>query len=114
MEQFLEFVNPMLFFSGLAFCVVGIIMFYFPPKNINSLYGYRTKNSMKNQKNWDFSQKYSAKLLSLIGMAFVLISFARTLLPFNNDQHAIFGAIILTVGTVLLLIIVEKAIKRNE
>jgi len=45
--------------------LAGFIMLKWPPKKINSLYGYRTKRSMKNQENWDFSQVLSAKKLVL-------------------------------------------------
>ena len=39
-------------------------LFYkFPPKKINTLYGYRTNRSMKNKEVWDFANTYSTKLL---------------------------------------------------
>lgn len=44
----------------------------FPPKNINSLYGYRTATSMKSKSNWDFAQKYSTNLLLLL-LSFLLL-----------------------------------------
>ena len=46
--------------SGLLFCIAGYVMFKFPPKKINSLYGYRTTSSMISKDRCDFSQKYSA------------------------------------------------------
>ncbi|MDA0356796.1 MAG: SdpI family protein, partial [Bacteroidetes bacterium] len=59
----LPFDNPLFLIpstSGLIFMLAGFIMLKLPPKKINSLYGYRTRSSMKNQERWDFSQKYSA------------------------------------------------------
>jgi len=47
--------------------VIAITAYYFrynPPQEINPMMGYRTKRSMKSQEAWDFSQKYSANLLS--------------------------------------------------
>ena len=31
-----------------------------PPKNINSIYGYRTSRSMQNQQMWEEANRYSA------------------------------------------------------
>ena len=35
----------------------GVIMYLFPSKNSNWVYGYRTRLSMKNQDTWKVSQK---------------------------------------------------------
>ena len=42
--------------------LIPLVMLFFgrrfltkPPKSINSLYGYRTARSMKNQQTWDFT-----------------------------------------------------------
>ncbi|MFF2912422.1 SdpI family protein [Paenibacillus sp. NPDC057934] len=41
-----------------------------PPKKINSLYGYRTKRSMKNQLLWDEANRYSAELMIRYGLVY--------------------------------------------
>ena len=41
--------------------VFPLLLYYFPPKEINALYGYRTKRSSKNQKNWYFAQRHFAR-----------------------------------------------------
>src|SRR5690554_3098253 len=112
LDALLETTNPMLLLSGLTFIIAGGIMYFFPPKKVNSLYGYRTARSMKNQKNWDFAQKYSAKIMAFIGFGMVIISFTRTLLPFDNDQTAIFGVAILLLSVIILLVIVERKLKK--
>ena len=54
---------------ALGYCVfmliIFIIYFLYPPKKINYLYGYRTKQSMLNNETWTFANKYAAKLLGL-------------------------------------------------
>jgi hypothetical protein len=53
----LPFDNPLFLIpstSGLIFMLAGFIMLKFPPKKINSLYGYRTSSSMKNQERVDY------------------------------------------------------------
>ena len=47
LDKILEITNPMLLGVGFIFMLMGIIMFKFPPKSINSLYGYRTASSMR-------------------------------------------------------------------
>jgi len=55
----------------LVIAITGLYVKNNPPKKINSLYGYRTKRSMKSKEAWDFAQVYSSDLLfswSLAGM----------------------------------------------
>lgn len=49
-------VNGLLFFFSILF-------YYFPPKKINSLYGYRTNKSMKNEEIWNFANTFFTKVL---------------------------------------------------
>ena len=67
------FTIPLLI-CGMIFFVVGLLLLFFPPKKINSLYGYRTPNSMKSQERWDFSQKYSSNLMWKCGVGIALLS----------------------------------------
>lgn len=71
--------------TGIILIVVGFILLKYPPKEINSLYGYRTEKSMKSQEAWDFAQIFSSKLMikagsflsvvGLLGYAFLEVSF---------------------------------------
>src|SRR5690606_10565806 len=112
MNTILEITNPMLLLVGITFIIVGAIMYKFPPKKINGLYGYRTASSMKNQQKWNFAQKYSAKIMALIGLVMLLFSFTSTLLPFDDDQTAIFGIGILLASVIIMLVIVERRLKK--
>jgi len=112
MDKILEITNPMLFGTGIIFIIMGIIMNIFPPKKINSLYGYRTASSMESQEKWDFSQKYSAKVMAIIGVVLSIISFYRPFLNLSNDQHAILGLAVLIASAVSLIVIVEKKLKK--
>ena len=40
--------------------ILGIIFYKFPPKKINSVYGYRTPRSMTNQDTWDSANTFSS------------------------------------------------------
>jgi uncharacterized membrane protein len=96
---------------GIIFIITGIIMQVFPPKKINSLYGYRTNRSMQNQKKWDFAQKYSAKLLTVFGLALVLISSLNTFLNIQGDLEKIISAILIIGSFIFLVIKTESKLK---
>ena len=59
---------------GLVFCVVALILYKFPPKKINHLYGYRTAKSMSSQERWDFAQKYSALRMLESGIVLLVLA----------------------------------------
>ena len=62
----------------IAIFTTGVLYLKRPAKEINWMYGYRTQNAMKSQKNWDFAQKYFGKMCFRLGiglMVFVLLFF---------------------------------------
>lgn len=59
-------VGPILLF-------VSLLMKIWPPKKINSFYGYRTPRSMKNQFAWDEANGYSADLLMWAGVSTIFV-----------------------------------------
>lgn len=106
--------NPLFnicFSVGLIFIIVGFLMFRFPPKKINSLYGYRTVSSMKNQERWNFAQKFSAKEMMKLGTFLIFTSLLALITNFNNTINLIIGLSLTLVGLTLLFVKVEKAIK---
>ena len=81
----LEYCNQMLLCVGIVFILAGVILYVFPPKKINGLYGYRTQTSMQSQKKWDFAQTYSAKIMVLTGYIFTLIAPSKGLFKTNES-----------------------------
>lgn len=98
---------------GPILIIVGAILFYFPPKKINWWYGHRTKNSMKNEERWDFSQIYAAKLMILIGFLYSLITCLLSLAHFNEQSELIIGILLMIGMFVFLLIRVETKLKQK-
>ena len=90
----------------LIFLVVGIVFWMCPPKKINGLYGYRTTRSRKSQEAWDFAQRYSAKLMTMFGLAALVLAavahWLRNCLCINSDYLILYDICI----TLLLPIIV--------
>lgn len=72
--------------------VFGLLLWKYPPKDVNSFYGFRTRRSSKTQKNWDCAQKRCAKafllaacisiILNLLGYLFY--NFAQPSFVFEN------------------------------
>lgn len=67
---------------------------------------------MENQKKWDFAQKYSAKIMAFVGIGLIAFSFTRTILPFDEDQTAIFVVFVLLMSVIILITVVEKRLKK--
>ena len=90
----------------LIITVVGVVFWMYPPKKINEFYGYRTTRSRKSQEAWGFAQRYSAKLMTIFGLAALIVAAAAHLflnsLCINSDYLILYDICI----TLLLLIIV--------
>lgn len=110
------FENPLFLLpitTGPILIIVGYIMLKWPPKNINALYGYRTRSSMKNQERWDFAQKYSAKEMTKIGLFYMLTSVLGFIFQFSESTGTLLGLGIMIAFMFLLFYKVEKAIKKQ-
>tara|TARA_R110002012_G_scaffold303042_2_gene504623 strand:+ start:544 stop:819 length:276 start_codon:yes stop_codon:yes gene_type:complete len=88
-------------------------MYFFPPKNINALYGYRTKKSMQSQEQWDFSQIYSAKLLIKLGALLALSSVLGLIITISQQLVLFISFALIISVVVLLLVLTEKAISKK-
>ena len=96
------------------FVIIGLLLRYLTP-GINRFYGYRTKTSMANQANWDFSQKYSGGLLAIFGIALLLIALIIKYAEINIANHTGKMTVgILIVGSLIsTIVLTEKAMKKH-
>lgn len=108
MMEWIDNLNQLPIITGVILSIAGAIMYKFPPKKINYLYGYRTMNSMKSQERWDFSQKFSAKELMKIGLLLLPVS----LLGLTNISDGIINAIVI-ISVFLPIIITEIALRKK-
>lgn len=92
-----------LYLVGGIFLIVGLIFKRFPPKEINSAYGYRTSFSMKTQETWDEAQRYSAWSFIICGAALLLAAVLCTLLRLDILPQVFFFA----AGIIIMLVIDE-------
>ncbi|MFC4414183.1 SdpI family protein [Kaistella carnis] len=108
--------NPLFnitFLGGIFFILAGFVQLKFPPKKINSLYGYRTKSSMKSNERWDFAQKLSAKEMMKSGGLLALSSLLVFVTNFGDSINLIIGLALMLATVLLLLLRVERKIKKK-
>lgn len=101
------------FFGGLLFIIAGFILNRYPPKRINTLYGYRTSNSMDNQEKWDFAQNYSSKEMMKSGFLLLIGSLLSFIVHFNDLINIIFAISLMCFIVIIFYKRVEKAINFN-
>lgn len=101
------------FFGGIIFILAGFVQFQFPPKKINSIYGYRTISSMKSQERWDFAQRFSEKEMMELGGLLTVSSFLVFVTNFKNSINLIIGLSLMVLVVFILLLRVENAIKEK-
>lgn len=99
---------------GVIFIVMGYFMSKNQPKEINGLYGYRTPRSMKNQKIWDYSQVYSAKVMMKYGGYFLLLCLPGYFMDIAPEIATGLGLLILLIGVALMIFQVEGQLKKWE
>jgi len=99
--------------SGAIFILAGLVMFVFPPKRINGLYGYRTSSSMKSQERWDFAQKHSPIEMMKFGGILMITSFLGLIIEPNGNTPTIIGLGLMIAMIVVLVVRVEKTIKKR-
>lgn len=90
---------------GSIFLTMGIIPFFFPPKKINRLYGYRTSNSMENIERWNFAQKLSSKRLIITGITILILGIVGLIFPSLRNARNGIG---LTVSVLMVIFVYIK------
>lgn len=106
---------------GLIFFVGGIVQYYYPPKKINSLYGFRTPSSQRNQQTWDIANRFatvymikSGVILVVIGILMALLTYA---MPWPEKTKALFCLMLFLASgvftPVFLIVNTEKHIDKT-
>lgn len=67
----------------------GYVFQHHPPKEINSVYGYRTSMSMKNVDTWRFAHRYCGKLWFRFGLLLLPITVAALCFVAGKDQDTV-------------------------
>ncbi|EGQ4240211.1 SdpI family protein [Staphylococcus pseudintermedius] len=108
----------MILFSSCLFLFLLAIAFqHNPPQEINYFIGFRTKKSMKNQKNWEIAQVAFAHQMKVISGYTALYSILLcivdiVLIVLDND--VLFVASMVTQAIVLIGILLAVYLKVNK
>ena len=96
----------------LTFCIliIPILLKLYPPKRINSYYGYRTPRSMKSDKNWKLGNQIYSDYFLRFGFISAVIQY--TLFFLFNESLALWVSTVLWVFSVFFPIyLTEKHLK---
>lgn len=113
----MDFSNPLFLISivmGVTYVLFGWIMIKYPPKCPNYLYGYRTGRAMKNEENWDFAQRYSAKEMMKVGVVYLLLVATSPVIPTQSTIVIVPGMVLLFGFCFYPVYTTEKALKKFE
>ncbi|ELK4476356.1 SdpI family protein [Staphylococcus pseudintermedius] len=108
----------MILFSSCLFLFLLAIAFqHNPPQEINYFIGFRTRKSMKNQKNWEIAQVAFAHQLKVISSYTALCSILLCILDIVLivlDNDVLFVASMVTQAIVLIGILLAVYLKVNK
>ena len=100
---------------ALGYCtfmlILAFILYKFPPKKINYIYGYRSKRSMKNDETWKAANTYAGLLmLRLCIYCFFVPAFCYVFLP---EYNLLITIIVNTLLVISILYYTEKYLKKH-
>ena len=112
------FMLIMVLLIPLTMLFFGWLLFRRTPKEVNYVYGYRTKRSMMNEETWRFANQYFGKVWYFCGLISVPLSVIATALVFGKGTETVgmIGGIITMLQMIPLvgaIISTESALKKN-
>lgn len=83
----------------------GWMIWKCPPRNINAIYGYRTRMSSLNQNTWQFSQEYAEWLWGRWGIRMMAVSIILLMFFAASGETAasMAGSVLCMVQIVIML-----------
>ncbi|SFI47325.1 SdpI family protein [Halpernia frigidisoli] len=105
-----ENIQNILIFDLSIFSVI-LLFYFYKPKEINYMIGYRTKLSMKNEKNWEFAQSFFTKKW-IITIPIILITQIPVIFGVYPKSILIISGVQFTILSVYAIIITEKELKK--
>ena len=98
------------FMMGPLLLVIAVLTKLFPPKKINSIYGYRTRRSMQSEDAWREANTYSSNAMIVLA---VLVSIFQlfTYWLFEEPVALSLSAGFLVVGAIVMIFRTERHLK---
>ena len=112
------FMFIMVLLIPLTMIFFGWLLFRKTPKEINYVYGYRTKRSMMNEETWRFANQYFGKAWCFCGLILAPLSVIAIAIVFRKGTETVgtVGGIITMIQMIPLagvIITTEIALKNN-
>jgi uncharacterized membrane protein len=99
---------------ALVLSFLGVLFYFFQPKNINAIYGYRTTRSMLSEFTWKAANRLSSIILMWSGIVIIIIHVLFIIiLPELVKLRVIIFLFNLVFSFVLNLLLVEKHLKKH-
>ena len=86
--------------------LVGISFRKSAPKDINNIYGYRTKMSMKNRDTWEFAHRHCGKIWATVGLVIAPLSAIPLLFVLGKSKEVVgaTGSLICSIQVAILIL----------
>ena len=112
------FMFIMVLLIPLTMIFFGWLLFRKTPKEINYVYGYRTKRSMMNEETWRFANQYFGKVWYLCGLILAPLSVIAIAIVFGKGPGTVgtVGGIITMLQMLPLIVAIvptESELKKN-
>ncbi len=80
---------------AIALNIIALIYKFFQPKEINTLYGYHMKSSMRNQDTWREANHYASNIMIALSLFFLAAAIISTyFLYFSARELAVFAFVL--------------------
>lgn len=96
---------------SIVFILLGFLFMKYPPEGKNSMCGYRTPMSMKNQDTWNVSQKHSGFSMIILGIVNGVLAIWSIIQPFAINMRTV-QLLFLLIGAIVLIAIEEINLRK--
>ncbi|MEO9476256.1 MAG: SdpI family protein [Cyclobacteriaceae bacterium] len=93
--------------------LVGLVQLKYPPKEINSIYGYRTARAKRSQEAWDYAQPAGAKALIKTTLIFTPMMFLGQLIKIPFVLAVFVGLTFVLLEAFIPMILMERDLKEK-
>ena len=75
------------------------------PDNINSVFGYRTRRSMRNRETWQFAHKHIGRTWQTLGLGLLILSVIAMAFLFGREKELVgrMGSLITGIQVILMI-----------
>lgn len=99
---------------GVIFAAAGMMLKLKPPKEINPIYGYRTKRSMSSNYLWKMGQEEGGKNMAVSGCILIVLGLLMLVLTIPEWAEVLILIFSLIGTCVGIFVLTERKLKQYE